>query len=93
MREFTEDAPKTKVVTVGSVMRPLDGETPAGEPVSLGAVLDDVLPRLLASPEALCVADDQGQVVGTVDRDRVAALLDEGSRAGAAAGDRTVEPR
>lgn len=93
VREFTEDAPKTKVITVGSVMRPFDGETPEGEPVSLTAVLDDVLPQLLASPEALCVADDQGEVVGTVDRDRVAALLGEGSRAGAAPGDRPFEPR
>lgn len=84
VREFTEDAPKTRVITVGSVMRPLDGETPLGEPVSLYAVLDDVLPRLLASPEALGVVDDQGKVVGVVDRDRVAALLSEGSRVGAA---------
>ena len=91
VREFTEDAPKTKVITVGSVLRPLDGEAPRGEPVSLTAVLEDVLPRLLASPEALCVADDQGEVVGTVDRDRVAALLSESSRAGVAAGDKPVE--
>ena len=61
--------------------------------MSLTAVLDDVLPRLLASPEALYVADDDGAVVGTVDRDRVAALLDESSRAGAAAGDLPAEPR
>ena len=79
VREFTEDAPKTKVITVGSVMRPLANETPAGEPVSLGAVLDDILPRLLASPEEVCVADEQGDIVGAVDRDRVAALLGEGS--------------
>ena len=86
VREFTEDAPKTKVITVGSVMRPLDDEAPVGEPVSLTAVLDDVLPRLLASPGALCIADDRGEIVGAVCRDRVAALLDEGS--GAPAGDR-----
>ena len=79
VREFTEDAPKTKVITVGSVMRPLDGETPEGEPVTLGAVLDDVLPRLLASPDEVCVANEHGEVVGTVDRERVAILLGESS--------------
>jgi len=91
VREFTEDAPKTKVITVGSVMQPLDGEAPAGEPVSLDAVLDDVLPRLLANPAALPVADDQGEVVGTVDRDRVVALLDENSRSGAAGAGRNAD--
>ncbi|MYK76663.1 MAG: betaine/proline/choline family ABC transporter ATP-binding protein [Acidimicrobiaceae bacterium] len=91
VREFTEDAPKTKVITVGSVMQPLDGEVPAGEPVNLDAVLDDVLPRLLANPAALPVADDQGEVVGTVDRDRVVALLDENSRSGAAGAGRNAD--
>ena len=82
VREFTEDAPKTKVITVGSMMRPLDGTPPVGEPVSRGAVLDDVLPRLLSSAEELCVVDDDGQPVGLVDRKRVAALLEQGARGG-----------
>ena len=80
VREFTEDAPKTKVITVGSVLRPLDGEVPPGEPVSLSAVLDEVLPRMLANPQELCVTNDHGEVVGVVDRERVAALLGEGVR-------------
>ena len=79
VREFTEDAPKTKVITVGSVMRPLDRETQLGEPVSLSTVLDDILPRLLASPNEVCVANEQGEVVGAVDRAQVAALLGERS--------------
>ena len=79
VREFTEDAPKTKVITVGSVLRPLDDEAPPGEPVSQDAVLDEVLPRLLASPSDLCVVDAQGQRTGVVDRERVAALLGEGA--------------
>ena len=91
VREFTEDAPKTKVITVGSVMRSLEGEAPAGEPVGLDAVLDDVLPRLLANPAALPVADDHGEVVGTVDRARVVALLDENSRSGAAGAGRDAD--
>ena len=78
VREFTEDAPKTKVITVGSVLRPLDGAPPAGDPVSGDAVLDDVLPRLLSSSEELCVVDSQGEPTGIVDRDRVAALLGQG---------------
>ena len=80
VREFTEDAPKAKVITLGSVTRPLDGEAPPDEPVSASAVLEDVLPRLLASPGELGVVDDQGQLTGVVDRERVAALLGEGAR-------------
>ena len=78
VREFTEDAPKTKVITVGAVLKPLDGDPPAGDPVSADAVLDDVLPRLLSSSNELFVVDDQGNPTGVVDRDRVAALLDQG---------------
>ena len=91
VREFTEDAPKTKVITVRSVMQPLDGEAPPGEPVGLDAVLEDVLPRLLADSEALGVVDDQGNLVGAVDRARVADLLGESSRASAARADRAAE--
>ena len=91
VREFTEDAPKTKVITVGSVMQPLVGEAPPGEPVGLDAVLEDVLPRLLANSEALGVVDDQGNMVGAVDRERVADLLGESSRASAARADRAAE--
>ena len=79
VREFTEDAPKTRVITVGSVMRPLDHETQVGEPVSLSTVLDDILPRLLASPNEVWIANEQGEVVGAVDRAQVAALLGERS--------------
>ena len=80
VREFTEDAPKTRVITVGSVLRPHDGAVLAGDPVSADTVLDDVLPRLLCSSDELCVVDDQGNPTGIVDRDRVAALL--GQRGG-----------
>ncbi len=80
VREFTEDAPKTRVITVGSVLRPLDGAAPHGEPVRLDAVLDEVLPRLLAHPDELCVIDDQGRPAGIVDRERVAKLLDPAGR-------------
>ena len=80
VREFTEDAPKTKVITVGSLLRPLDGDVPPTEPVNVSAVLEDVLPRLLASPDDMGVIDDQGELMGVVDRARVAALLGEGVR-------------
>ena len=82
VREFTEDAPKTKVITVGSVLRPLDGDPPPSARVSIGAVLDDVLPRLLSNSEELCAVDDEGRPVGVVDRDRVAALLAQPAPAG-----------
>ncbi len=79
VREFTEDAPKTTVITVGSVLRPARDEAVSGQPVNVGAVLDDVLPRLLANPGDLYVVDDDGASIGVVDRERVAALLGEGA--------------
>ena len=91
VREFTEDAPKTRVITVGSVMLPLDGAAPSGEPVSRHAVLDDILPRLLADPAALGVADGRGKVIGTVDRERVASLLGEGPTGPAGGANRTAD--
>jgi len=80
VREFTEDAPKTKVITVGAVMRPLTSGSSRGrgvsaKPVPEGAVLDDVLPRLLSSNDDLLVVNVRGTPVGIIDRDRVAALL------------------
>ncbi len=90
VREFAEDAPKTKVITVGSVMRPLDAAAPPAESVGLDAVLEDVLPRLLADAGDLGVTDDEGNVVGSVDRARVADLLGESSRAGAVRADRAA---
>ncbi len=90
VREFTTDAPKTKVITVGSAMKPLHGAAPPGEPVRVDDVLDDVLARLLADPAELGIVDERGEVVGTVDRARVAALLGESSRAGAVSAGRST---
>ncbi len=75
VREFTKDAPKTKVVTVRSVMTPADGVVATGAPVPVTTVLEAVLPRLLGDPSAISVIDETGAVVGVVDRDSVAALL------------------
>ncbi len=80
VREFTEDAPKAKVVTVASALAPLDPSSPApladtAQKVSVDAVLEDVLPLLLRNPDPLCCVDEDGAPVGTVDRTKVAAVL------------------
>ena len=75
VREFTKDAPKIKVVTVRTVLGPLDDPATLGTTVSINTVLEEVLPLLLAGPEPVGVVDEKGELVGQVDRRAVSALV------------------
>ncbi len=76
VREFTRDVPKAKVLTVGSVMSPPGTGGPVGPPVLAADRLETVLPRLIASPEPVPVVDAEGQVVGSLVPEVVAAAVD-----------------
>ncbi len=81
VKAFTEDAPKTKVITVRSVLKPAAGgraRRATAPTVTLDMVLEEVLPTLLSTQRDLGVVDDAGNLVGVVDRQRVAALLGTG---------------
>ncbi len=81
VREFTKDVPKGKVLSVRSVMIPLgDGPAPPGldgRQIETTTSLDEVLPLVLDTEEALPVADETGRVVGTVTRRQVVAALSD----------------
>ena len=75
MREFTKDAPKIKVVTVRAVIAPLPGDQEIRTSVPSNSVLEDVLPALLAGSEPIGVVDEQGRLIGQVDREAVSTLV------------------
>ena len=75
VREFTKDAPKIKVVTVQAVIAPLEGGQEARVSVPASTVLEEVLPSLLAGSEPIGVVDEQGELIGQVDRKAVSALV------------------
>lgn len=77
VREFVTDVPRERVLRAGSVMSP--PVAGAGASVSARARLSEALPALVADAGAVAVVDGK-QVVGSIDRARVAALLGEGRR-------------
>jgi glycine betaine/proline transport system ATP-binding protein len=81
VREFVTDIPREHVLTAGAVASgPASG---SGRSVSHGTKVSDVLPMLLEADVPVDVLDDDGSVVGSVDRNRVAALLTNARTGGA----------
>ncbi|WP_259400252.1 glycine betaine/L-proline ABC transporter ATP-binding protein [Roseovarius sp. SCSIO 43702] len=72
--KFTEKVPRSKVVTVRSVMGPVRPGL-SGPPVEAAALVGDVAEQALAAPHALPVADAGGAVIGALDRGAVTAVL------------------
>jgi glycine betaine/proline transport system ATP-binding protein len=68
--EFTRKIPRHRVMRAGSLARPV---TPPAEgtPVSASALLADIAPRILSSDLPVPVADDQGAIIGAIDRQQV----------------------
>ena len=75
VREFTKDAPKTKVVTVRAVIAPLPQSQEIRQSVPADTVLEDVLPSLLAGSDPIGIVDENGGLIGQVDRKAVSALV------------------
>lgn len=75
VREFTEDIPKTKVLTAADVMAEPNGTETSGT-VKSSDTIESLLPVLLQSGQPIGVVDETGQTVGVVNRNAVAALLE-----------------
>jgi glycine betaine/proline transport system ATP-binding protein len=72
--EFTAKIPRHRVLRIGSIM----SDAPAvslDNPVSVKALVADVAERVLSSDVAVAVADEQGRVVGSIDRQRMIATI------------------
>ncbi|MTI08827.1 quaternary amine ABC transporter ATP-binding protein [Curvivirga aplysinae] len=75
VEEFTSHVSKAKVLTVGSVMAaPLNANDVAGH-VSVKDLIADVAVKVEAADKPLAVLDANGEVVGSLSRDKVISVL------------------
>lgn len=74
VREFVNDVPRAKVLSVGSVT--VSGTAPEdARSVSASSRIETIIPMLLDDDEAIRVVDDNGATIGVVNRHNVAAML------------------
>jgi predicted transcriptional regulator len=74
VREFVNDVPRAKVLSVKTVTvygQPVDG----GRTVVSTAKIETIIPMLLERDEPITVVDANNQVIGVVNRHSVAAIL------------------
>ena len=74
VREFVNDVPRAKVLSVGTVT--VSGTAPEGaRTVSTSSRIETIIPMLLDNDEAIRVVDDHGTAIGVVNRHNVASML------------------
>jgi glycine betaine/proline transport system ATP-binding protein len=74
VREFVNDVPRAKVLSVRSVT--VSGTAPEGaRSVSASSRIETIIPMLLDNDEAIRVVDDSGATIGVVNRRNVASML------------------
>lgn len=80
VREFTRNAPRDRILTVGAVASP-ETVPVNGVNVLASAKIGDAAALVLSSDKAIAVLDDDGKPVGAIDRKRmIAALYPDGAR-------------
>ena len=76
VRKFTEDIDKARVVHARGLVQPINGAAVEGTVIDGRATLHELARQLVADERAqLPVADDDGQVIGVLDRQRALDLL------------------
>jgi glycine betaine/proline transport system ATP-binding protein len=74
VREFVNDVPRAKVLSVGTVT--VSGTAADGaRKVSASSRIETIIPMLLDNDEAICVVDENGAAIGVVNRHDVASML------------------
>jgi len=66
--DFTEDVPRYKVLSAGKVARATDSVAAGTDPILASAKIDTLIERMAETEGAVPVVDDQGAVVGEIDR-------------------------
>ena len=74
VREFTRNAPRDRILTVGAVASP-ETVPVNGVNVLASAKIGDAAALVLSSDKAIAVLDDDGKPVGAIDRKRMIAAL------------------
>lgn len=69
VRKFTQDVPRSAVLTAGAIARPLGQEPPGDLPtVTADTTLQQLVPLVAATDSAIAVLDGRGELIGVVDR-------------------------
>lgn len=80
VREFTEDVPRYKVLSVGKIMRAASPSvTTDGVCCSLGAKLDSLIDLAIETQGPLGVVDERGNLVGEIDQAMILKAMDSRS--------------
>lgn len=74
VKAFVENAPKAKLISVGKIMTPGQGGNGL-DPISSSAVLEDVAKRIMLSEKDVPVANKQGEIVGSVSKEKLVKIL------------------
>ena len=69
VREFTEDVPRYKVLSVGKVMRPANKGLSAEGGVGSGAKIESAINQVADTDSPVAVVDEAGGIVGEIDRE------------------------
>jgi glycine betaine/proline transport system ATP-binding protein len=75
--EFTQDAPRAKILSARAIMRPVNGGAIGGEVPAASRVID-IAARVEADGRPFAVVDENGRTVGVVDRAAIMSVLVEG---------------
>lgn len=75
--EFTKDIPRAKLLSVGSLMTPAKGKKPGKFTIQKDAKVAAIASELLMQSEPASVVDADGNLVGELAREDVAAILFE----------------
>ncbi len=80
VREFTEDVPRYKVLSVGKIMREPSAEVNAdGACCQVSAKLDSLIDLAIETRGPLGVLDDRGKLVGEIDQAMILKAMDSRS--------------
>jgi len=81
VREFTEDVPRYKVLSVGKIMREAsDGiKSNGAQRVKEDAKLDSLIDIAIAANGPLAVVDDQDNIIGEIDQAMILKAMDSRS--------------
>lgn len=75
VRQFAQDVPKGRHMTVQAVMQPVNGAAPTGPALKPGMTLDQALAVVTPSIGMSPVLDGDGKVIGTLDPERLTRAL------------------
>jgi glycine betaine/proline transport system ATP-binding protein len=73
--EFTRDVPRAKVLSVRSIMEPIDGPLIAENQVAADAKVQDIADEVMRRGTAVAVVDGAGTTIGLLTKDAVLAAL------------------